>query len=143
MAKEVAMGMLMLPTMILIIMFPGFTPALALADFSRFAQAEGDMFGAERIGRVIAASDTKVTLEFGSATRVFEHADVFKADRLSDGTRDGLIKGMLIGGLVGWVAGSASSSRAGRTFVSAVSVYGGIGYLLDRANTNRAPLYRK
>lgn len=143
------MGFLMLPTMILIIMFPGFTPTPALAEFSRFAQAQGeevavvDMFGAERIGRVIAASSTNVTLEFGSATRVFEHADVLKADRLRDGTRDGLIKGMLIGGLVGWVVGWESPSRAGRTFVGAVSVYGGIGYLLDRANTNRAPLYRK
>ena len=48
---------------------------------------------------------------------------------------------MLIGTLVGWMAAMELGGAQG--FASSVAVYGGIGYLLDRANTNRAPLYRK
>ena len=141
------MGFLTLPAVILILMFPGFTPASTLADFARFGQAQGeeiaivDMFGAERIGRVVAASDTSVTVGFGATTHAFDRADVFKADRMRDGTGDGLIKGLLFGAAVGWMAAMELGSAQG--FASSIVVYGGVGYLLDRANTNRAPLYRK
>ena len=141
------MGILTLPAVIIVILLPGFTPAHTLADFARFGQAQGeeiavvDMFGTERLGKVIAATDTSVTLGFGAATRTFDRGDVFKADRLRDGTRDGLFKGMAVGALVGWMAAMELGSARG--FTGAIGVYGGIGYLLDRANTNRAPLYRK
>jgi hypothetical protein len=148
MAVEVAMGFLTLPLTILIIMFPGSTSAQALTDFSRFASAQGeeiavvDMFGAERLGRVVAATETSVTVGFGAGTHTFDRADVLKADRLQDGTRDGVVKGMLIGALVGWAVANEVGTTAGG-FAVGVSVYGSIGYLLDRANTNRAALYRK
>jgi hypothetical protein len=147
MALEVAMGFLTLPAVIAVILLPGFTPAHTLADFARFAEAQGeeiavvDMFGAERLGKVVAATDTSVTLGFGAATRTFDRADVLKADRLRDSARDGLFKGMAVGALVGWMAAMEMGSARG--FAGSISVYGSIGYLLDRANTNRAPLYRK
>lgn len=140
------MGFLVLPAIIVIILAPDLTPADKLADFSRFATAQGeevavvDMFGAERIGRVVAASEANVTLQFGGATRAFDRADVFKADRLRDGNGDGLVKGMLVGGLLGWIA--AMELGAAHGFAGSVAVYGGIGYLMDRANTNRTPIYR-
>ncbi len=140
------MDLLSLPLIILIIAFPDATPT-QLADFSRFAKVQGeevavvDMFGAERLGRVVAATDTTVTLGLGAGTRTFERADVLRADRLRDSTRDGLIKGMAIGALVGWAASRELGATAGGFAVS-MSVYGGIGYLLDRSSSERAPLYR-
>ena len=77
-------GFLTLPAIVLIILAPGTTPADKLADFSRFASAQGeevavvDMFGTERIGKLVTASEASVTLEFGSATQAFDHVDVFK-----------------------------------------------------------------
>ena len=140
------MGYLFLPTLIFVIAFPGYTPADKLADFRRFAAAQDeevavvDIFGAERIGRVVAASETSITLGLVSGTRTFDRGDVVKADRLRDGNGDGLMKGMLIGGMIGLFAGPQSQSAG--AFVGGVSVYAGIGYLLDRMSTNRAPLYR-
>ena len=143
------MGFLTLPAVIVIMLLPGFTPADALKDFGRFAAAQGeeiaivDMFGRERLGRVVAASDASVTVGYGAGTRTFDRADVLKADRLRDGTRDGLIKGLVIGGLVGLAIAMELPQGRAEGFVTAMAVYGGIGYALDRANTNRAPLYRK
>lgn len=140
------MGFLTLPAIIVVMLLPGFTPAGALADFSRFADAQGeeiaivDMFGAERLGRIVAASDASVTLAFGAGPQTFNRADVLKADRLRDGTGDGLLKGAVIGALVGWMA--AMELGTARGFASSIAVYGGIGFVLDYANTNRAPLYR-
>lgn len=140
------MGFLTLPAIIVIIMLPGFTPAATLADFGRFAAAQGeevavvDMFGAERLGRIVAASDTSVTMGFGAGTHTFERADVLKADRLRDGNLDGLLKGVAVGALVGWIA--AMELGAAQGFAGSIAVYGSIGLLLDHASKNREPLYR-
>lgn len=140
------MGFLTLPAIIVVILLPGFTSADALADFGRFATAEGqevavvDMFGTERLGRIVAATDTNVTMGFGAGTHTFERADVLKADRLRDGNGDGLLKGAVIGALVGWLA--AMDLGTARGFSSSIAVYGGMGFLLDAANKNREPLYR-
>jgi hypothetical protein len=147
MAVEVGMGFLTLPAIVIVIMLPGFTSANALADFGRFAAAEGqeiavvDMFGAERLGRLVAASDTSVTLGFGAGTHTFQRADVLKADRLRDSNVDGLLKGVAVGALVGWMA--ALDLGAARGFSSSIAVYGSMGLLLDHANKNREPLYRR
>lgn len=141
------MGFLTLPAIIVVILLPGFTSADALADFGRFAAAEGqevavvDMFGAERLGRIVAASDTSVTMGFGAGTHTFERADVLKADRLRDGNVDGLLKGVAVGALVGWMA--AMELGTARGFGGSIAVYGSIGLLLDHSNKNRQPLYRK
>ena len=141
------MGFLTLPAIIVIIMLPGFTPAGALADFGRFAAAQGeevavvDMFGAERLGRIVAATDTNVTMGFGAGTHTFERADVLKADRLRDGNADGLLKGVAVGALVGWIAAMELGTAHG--FAGSIAVYGSIGLLLDHASKNREPLYRK
>ena len=141
------MGFLTLPAIIIVIMLPGFTSADALADFGRFAAAQGDevavvdMFGAERLGRIVAASDTSVTMGFGAGTHTFQRADVLKADRLRDGNLDGLLKGVAVGALVGWMA--AMELGTARGFTGSIAVYGSIGLLLDHANKNREPLYKK
>ena len=141
------MSYLFLPTLIFVILFPGYTPADKLADFTRFAAVQGeevavvDMFGAESLGKLVAASETSITLGFGNATRSFDREYVLKADRLRDGTVDGLVKGMVVGALMGWAA-SLQVAGSGPFFTS-VAAYGGLGYVLDRAQTNRAPLYRK
>jgi hypothetical protein len=146
MAVEVAMGFLTLPAVIVIIMLPGFTSADTLADFGRFAAAEGDevavvdMFGAERLGRIVAATDTNVTMGFGAGTHTFARADVLKADRLRDSNLDGLLKGVAVGALVGWMA--AMELGAAHGFSGSIAVYGSIGLLLDNASKNREPLYR-
>lgn len=139
------MDLLSLPLLILILLLPESTPG-QLADFSRFARVKGeevavvDMFGAERLGRVIAATDTTVTLGFGTGSHTFDRVDVLKADRLRDGTRDGLIRGMAIGALVGWAVTREGGVAGG--FAASVGVYGGLGFFFDYTNTDRAPLYR-
>jgi hypothetical protein len=146
MAVEVAMGFLTLPAIIVIILLPGFTSADALADFGRFAAAQGeevavvDMFGAERLGRIVAATDTSLTMGFGAGSHTFQRADVLKADRLRDSNVDGLLKGIAVGAIGGWLA--AMDLGAARGFAGSIAVYGGIGLLLDHVNTNREPLYR-
>lgn len=141
------MNYLALPLMILIIGYPDATKA-QLADFSRFATVQGeevtvvDMFGAESLGRVVAATDTSVTLGLGAGTRTFDRADVFQADRLHDSSTDGLVKGMAIGALAGWAAAMEQGASV-RDFAAAISINGLIGYLLDRSSLERVPLYRK
>ena len=145
------MGLLIFPLMIVLIAVPGIpVSAGVLADFSRLQKAQNadvavlDQTGIERIGRLMKATDTNVTLQFGSTTHTLERADVFSADRLRDSTKDGVVKGAIFGLLVGLIAmqGFDSSDQFPEAVVASMTVYGGVGYLLDRAHTSRAPLYR-
>lgn len=139
------MFFVILPIIYLVSVFPADPSAEKLADFTRFARVQGeeiavvDMFGAESLGRVVAASETSVTLGFGQGTREFDRTEVFKADRLRDGAGDGLVKGMLVGAVLGLAIGRSS----GDYVFGSVGLYGGLGLMLDLANTNRSPVYRK
>jgi hypothetical protein len=147
MALEVAMDLLSPLFLVLIITLPDVTPT-QLTDFSRFAKVPGeeiavvDVFGAESLGRVIAATDTSVTLGLRAGSHTFHRADLLSADRLRDGTSDGLIRGLAIGVLSSWAA-SREQGLTFREFAVSVSVSGAVGYLLDRSSSERAPLYRK
>jgi len=118
-----------------------------LADFSRFANAHGeevavvDVFGAESLGRVVAATNVDVTLGIDAGTRTFYRGDVLTADRLRDNTRDGLARGMAVGA-VGGLAGAMQGRMTILGFAGGVAVSGAIGYLLDLSSAERDPLYR-
>lgn len=140
------MDILLVPTIVFVLWFPGYTPARTLADFSRFASAQGeavavvDTFGVESLGKIVAASETGITLRTGTVTAAFDREQVLKADRLRDGSKDGLIKGMLFGALVSWAYNDAGVHTR---YLPWVSAFGSIGLIMDFSETNRAPLYRK
>jgi hypothetical protein len=119
-----------------------------LAEFSRFATAHEeevavvDVFGAESLGRVVAATETAVTLSTNAGTRTFYRADLLKADRLRDSTNDGLARGMAVGA-VGGLAGATQGRMTVLGFAGGVAVSGLIGYLLDLSSPEREPLYKR
>jgi hypothetical protein len=124
------------------------------ADFSRFTKAIGaeiaivDRDGIVREGLVTAASADELTLNFSGVEKTFARDAVASGERLKDGTRDGFIKGAIFGAVAATVAmqgyNSQGSTRGNMAagWVSAVAVYGGIGWLIDAAQTNREPIYR-
>ena len=137
----------MLPLlMILILKGPG-EPADARADFSRFTKAINqeiaivDIDGTVREGILTEAADDQVSVRFGSGTRTFSRANIASAERTRDGRIDGAVKGVIFGSVMG-VLSSAYSSHSAGMWLTWLSVYGSVGYLLDAAQTNREPIYR-
>lgn len=124
------------------------TPDEKLADFSRFAAAEGtnialvDQEGTVREGLLLSTTADAVTMKFGRGERVFERSAIASAERLRDNSRDGAIKGALFGSLLGLVmAGAYSTGNDAEIFLTHVALYGGIGWALDAAQTHRQPIY--
>jgi len=125
-------------------------PTDALADFSRFSRELNkeisfvDLDGRVHDGILAAATEDDVTVRFGSGMRSFPRAEIASAERMRDSSLDGFVKGALFGAVGGLLSiegyGSGANKAAG--FVGAVAVYGGIGYLLDAAQTHRETIYR-
>jgi hypothetical protein len=144
--------MLTIPLLLLFAL--GKSPAqseAALADFSRFANAINqeiaivDVDGIVREGVLASVADDHVSVRFRSGTKTFSRESVAAAERLNDGRRDGAIKGALIGAFMGAVMAEAYNRHGGskaRVWATHVAIYGGIGFLLDGAQTNRQPIYR-
>jgi hypothetical protein len=147
--------MLVLPILMLFFMGPDRDgPGQELTDFSRFTKAIGaeiaivDRDGIVREGLVTAASADELTMSFSGVERTFSRDVVASGERLKDGSRDGFIKGAIFGAIAAAVVmqgyDSQNSPRGSMAagWVSAVAVYGGIGWLIDVAQTHREPIYR-
>ena len=95
-----------------------------------------------REGIVTEATAEEVKVRFDSGVKSYSRASVASAESLRDGRIDGVIKGALFGFVVGALASQGCES-AERCHTWALGlVTGGVGYLLDAAETHRQPLYR-
>lgn len=118
-----------------------------LAEFSRIQKVVDqsiylvDQSGQERLMRLIAATDDELTLELGPRRFTMPRDEVLRVDRERDRTTDGLLKGLAFGAGMGLLVRGLGGGSSEQVF-SAMAVYGGIGYLLDRGNQSRQPLYR-
>ncbi len=143
------MGYLIMPLIfgIMSVPDPTLTPA-RLADFARLQKALGqevyvtDANGQERRLNLVDADDLEVTFSTGAQSIVMQRDAVFTVDRVRDSTLDGTLKGAAIGLIMGLLVASELPESQGTLVASAVISYGTVGYLLDRANTSRQPLYR-
>jgi len=145
------MGILVFPLLLLFAIGPAPKASEAtLADFSRFSKALNtaialvDRDGTVREGILVASTIDDVTMRFGSGTKTFARADVMSAERLRDGRKDGAIKGAIFGALMGLLAAPLyeDGQQQAAGFVTAVALYGGIGWALDAAQNHREPIYR-
>jgi hypothetical protein len=118
-----------------------------LAEFSRMQKALDqsiylvDQGGHERLMRLVGATDDVLTLELGPRRFTMKRDEVLRVDRENDRTTDGLLKGLAFGAGMGLLVRGLGGGSSGHVF-QAMAVYGGIGYLLDRSNQSRQPLYR-
>jgi hypothetical protein len=143
------MGYLIVPLIfgIMAIPDPTLTPE-RLADFARLRKAIGqtvyvtDFIGQERRLTLLEAGEREVTFSTGAQWIVMPRDSVFTVERSRDTTLDGALKGAAIGLVMGLVTASAFEESEGSIIVSGVLTYGTAGYLLDRANVARQPLYR-
>src|SRR5262245_41442547 len=143
------MGYLIVPLIfgIMAVPDPTLTPD-RLADFARLRKAIGqtvyvtDSNGQERRLTLLEAGEREVTFSTGAQSIVMQKDAVFTVDRSRDSTLDGTLKGAAIGLVMGLLTASAFEESEGSIIVSGVLTYGTVGYLLDRANTVRQPLYR-
>jgi hypothetical protein len=144
------MEFLIVPLIVGLFVFPGGGPAndKALADFSRLHSAIDesvyvvDRTGHERLMTLLEAGERSITLGIGAQTVSMNRDAVLRVDRARDRTRDGVLKGGAFGLFTGLLALKATGARSGGLVIRSVFSYGTIGYLLDRANTNREALYR-
>jgi hypothetical protein len=146
---EDTMGYLIVPLIFTIMAAPD--PTLTperLADFARLRKAIGqtvyvtDSNGQERRLTLLEAGEREVTFGTGAHSIVMQKDAVFTVDRSRDTTLDGTVKGAAIGLIMGLLTASAYEESEGEIVLSGVLTYGAVGYLLDRANTARQPLYR-
>jgi hypothetical protein len=143
------MGYLIVPLIfgIMSVPDPTLTPA-RLADFARLHKALGqevyvtDANGQERRLKLVDADDLEVTFSTGAQSIVMHRDAVFTIDRARDSTLDGTVKGAAIGLVMGLLVASELPESQGTIVASAVISYGAVGFMLDRANTSRQPLYR-
>ena len=143
------MGYLIVPLIFGIMAAPD--PTLTpdrLADFVRLRKAIGqtvyvtDSTGLERRLTLLEAGEREVTFSTGAQSIVMQRDAVFTVERTRDTTLDGTLKGLAIGLLMGLVTASAFEESEGAIVLSGVLTYGSVGYLMDRANSARQPLYR-
>jgi hypothetical protein len=143
------MGYLIVPLIFGIMAVPD--PTLSpdrLADFARLRKAIGqtvyvtDSNGQERRLTLLEAGEREVTFSTGAQSIVMQKDSVFTVDRSRDSTLDGTLKGAAIGLVMGLAYASALEESEGGIIVSAILTYGTVGYLMDRGNTARQPLYR-
>lgn len=118
-----------------------------LADFARIQKALDesiyvvDQTGQERLVRLIGATGDELTLELGPRRLTMTRDAVLRVDRERDRSVDGLVKGLVFGAGMGLLV-SALGGGSGKQVLQATAAYGSIGYLLDRGNRSREPLYR-
>jgi uncharacterized protein YcfJ len=143
------MGFLILPLIIGVIAVPAPTPSRdTLADFARIQKALNrevslrDASGQERIVTILGTSTDTITVEVGRQWLTMPRDAVMNVDRMRDSNRDGVIKGVLIGLIVGGAIESAMPDSNGRYLLRGALSYGALGYMFDRGNVARQPLYR-
>lgn len=144
------MEYLLLPAILLILFGPAPSDKTHLADFDRFAKAVGqeitivDADGIVREGVVRGASPTDVTMQFGTTERIFQRDAVSSASRLRDGRIDGLIKGVVFGMLnaLAIVGEPETEGSRGEIWLTTITFWGGVGYLLDAAQSHPQPFYK-
>ena len=142
------MGYLIVPLIfgIMSIPDPTLTPD-RLADFARLRQAIGqtvyvtDTNGQERRLTLLEAGEREVTFSNGAQSIVMQRDAVFAVDRARDSTLDGTLKGAAIGLVMGLLVATELPESKGSVLASSVISYGTVGFLLDRGNTTRQPLY--
>jgi hypothetical protein len=119
-----------------------------LEDFSRLRKVINetvyvlDTTGLERRLTVVQAGQQIVTLQAGRQTFTMHKDAIARVERARDRSWDGAIKGALFGLVMGLVVAGESGFPAGEVLPRAVTAYGSIGFLLDRAVTNRQDVYR-
>ncbi len=137
-----------IPLLIGLFVIPSPAPsAEELADFARIQKALHESIyvvdeqGAERLTRLISATDDRLVLELGPRTLALTRDEVIRVDRERDPTTDGLLKGLAFGAGMGLIVSGLGGGSS--TYVlQSMAVYGSIGYLLDRGSNHRTPLYR-
>lgn len=143
------MGYLVIPLVIGIIAMP--TPAPppdVLGDFARIQRALNrnvyvtDTSGQERVVTILGSATDAVTVSVGRQWSTMHRDAILAMDRVQDGNRDGVVKGVLVGLVLGAVAESMMPGGDGRYLLRGAVTYGTLGYLFDRGNTTREPLYR-
>jgi hypothetical protein len=127
-----------------------FTPTTALhaarlADFDRLAGKVGtevyvvDVNGLERVGRLAAADASALRLKIPSGELLINKLEVTEVDRRRDSPLDGTIKGLIYGAIM---AAVIDYGHGAQRWLGPMAIYGGVGFLIDNAVTNREPLYR-
>lgn len=139
---------LIVPLLIGVLLVPDPGPSQRrLADFSQIQKAVNksiyvvDQAGNERLMRLVGATDDVLTLELGPRRLTMPRDEVLRVDREHDRSIDGLVKGLVFGAGMGLLVRGLGGGSSEHVF-QAMAVYGSIGYLLDRGNRSRQPLYR-
>lgn len=141
------MGFLILPA-ILMLLVPSNAAEAQHTEFERFAKAMNetisivDQEGLVHEGELVDVTPDAVSMKFGSTTEVFKRDQIARGERLSDRSTDGLVKGAIFGAVMGLLVLEAYPDAKVSSFVTSVSIYGGIGWLLDAGQTNRETLYQ-
>lgn len=118
-----------------------------LADFSRIKAALDqwvyvvDQGGQERLVHLTGATNDELSFELGPRRFTIARDEVLRVDRERDRTIDGVLKGVAFGAGLGLLVSGLGGGSSAHVLQS-MAVYGGIGYLLDRSNQTRGPLYR-
>jgi hypothetical protein len=139
----------MLPVVLGLLTLDGSPPsAQKLADFAQVQSAVGqsiyvsDNEGHERLVKLLAATDRSITLSVAGRQSEMSRDAVLFVDRARDSSADGAVKGALFGLAISVTASLALGDFSGRLALQSMALYGGIGFGLDRAHRNRAPVYR-
>jgi hypothetical protein len=147
--QEDTMGFLLVPLVIGVITLPAPSPSdERLADFARIRKAVDeevylvDSAGQERRVTILQAGDRAVTVLVGQQSVQMSRDAVVRVERMRDTNVDGVIKGALLGLLVGLAIEANAPNGNGRFLLQGVLTYGGLGYLFDRGNVSRQPLYK-
>lgn len=83
-----------------------------------------------------------VTVSVGRQWMTMHRDTILAMDRVQDRNRDGVVKGVLVGLVLGAVAESIAPGSDGRYLLRGAVTYGALGFLFDRGNVAREPLYR-